>query len=177
MIPIVLLLVLAGWILSSAYYMMYSLFVRNDGMRDVQARHEMGINTGRERLAQLVVTMGTYKAWAFGIWLLCGLYFAYEITPWGREEVHGPWRNLIIPVCLIVGQQLIGRSLLRFHTERKRVLDTDRQHEQQRLLAAARVTAQSLDNNTAALNSLTDATNAVTDTMQQRNDMRADMEG
>jgi hypothetical protein len=164
LIRIVMVLLIVGWISTSLYYFIVALMVRRDGLRDVQVRHEMQINTGRERLANLVVAMATFKVAAFGIWFGCGIYVASAALVPGR----GPeWRVLIVPLCLFLGQQLIGRSLVHFHNERKMVYSTDYALEQKRLEAAANRVAQNMESNTAALNANTSATREATDMVLQ----------
>lgn len=160
-IRVVLVLLIAAWIATSLYYAIVALIVRRDGLRDVAVRHEMQINTGRERLAKLVVTMANFKILAFSLWFGCGVYAALATWYPGR----GPaWRVLIVPLCLFLGQQLIGRSLVHFHNERRQVYNIDFAREQKRLEDAANLVAENMAQNTAALRANTSATRDATET-------------
>lgn len=157
------------WILFSIAGIGYAAYVAIDAQKDIDARHTIGINSGREILARLVRTMGRLKLFAFCIFFLCGIY---AISPWSLNSTGPPWRRMIIPTGLVLGQGAIVLSLINFQRERKRVLDRDtrdalahKRAEDRARVEAAQQQIESRDALTAATTDLAQATRDQTDAL------------
>lgn len=143
-----LLVLVISWLVISFVATVYALVVTFDSRKDIKARHESNINSGREAMAQLVYTMGRLKLFAFSVWFLCGIY---AMSPWALPGNGPPWKRLIIPLGLDLGMIAVAASLVNFQRERARVLKRDMDDKQLRVEAAAIVTALHLEDNTNAL--------------------------
>jgi hypothetical protein len=166
---IVFVFLIVSWIGLSLIGMLFAAVVYYDARKDIKAREESHINSGRETLAKLVRKMGAFKFFAYILWFLSGVYV---LTPWSLNSTGPEWRRLIVPFCMNTGITLVTLSLVNFHWTRRNVLERDMKdtkvQEEAMAVTAALLAAKHLDRNTDSMNRLKDATDKATVAVQKQ---------
>lgn len=158
----------AVWVAVAVFGLWYCLMIRFDAQKDLVARLAAGINSGREELARLLVTTTTLSAFAFIIWLVCGLLLWTEppvlpVAPYGY----------LIKVGIIASEVAIAAVQFLKQRTRHRVLVRDMGSKQVRDAAAAKLAREEQQQNTEALVANTTAVEAATRAVQNNGTMRA----
>lgn len=164
-------LIEALWVLTALSGLVYSLKLRHDARQDVAARHLSGTNSGREDLAQMLVTTAALNAIGFLGFLLAGLVAmtipsSPAITP----------RSYGIQLLLVGAQLAMAVSVWHKQRVRTRVFVRDRDAEIARLAVVAELATEHLDLNTEALGQLTDATREHTQTLRGQDEYKTDLD-
>lgn len=151
----------AVWVAVAVFGLFYCLAIRFDAQKDLVARVAAGINSGREELARLLVTTTTLSAFAFIIWLVCGLLLWTEppvltVTPFGY----------VVKVGIIASEVAIAAVQFIKQRVRRRVLMRDMASKQIRDAAAAKLAREEQQQHTNALLANTSAVEAATHAMQ-----------
>lgn len=149
------------WVGVATFGLIYGMVLRSDAQRDVEARHVSGMNSGREDIAHLLVMTATLLSLGLFIGLLCG--FAAMTIP--SPRVTRPM-SYVIQAGLISQLSTVAFTLFYKQRVRRRVLKRDMENEAIRVLAAAKLAAESLDANTEAIAANTVATEAATEAIQ-----------
>lgn len=155
-------LIEVAWITIAIAGLIYSLRLRHDAIEDVRARHENGTNSGREDLANMLVTTAALNAAGFAAFLLAG--GVAMLIPSSRPFAP---RSLAIQLLLVGAELAMAASVWHKQRVRQRVFDRDRVAEMERLAAAASLAAEHIDLNTAAVLENTAATMENTETRRE----------
>lgn len=149
------------WVAVAVFGLFYCLSVRSDAKQDLRARHAAGVNSGREELAQLLVITTSLTAFAFTVWLACGLLL-FTVPASLATSPSG----YVVKVGIIAAEIAIALAQFFKQRVRRHVLLRDMRSDAIQAAAAALLASQERQQNTQALLANTAATEAATHALQ-----------